>query len=259
MKEYLPWSEETLNTAIEKYRNGRFSILDIQLSGECNGNCTYCDSPDRNKMCTINFDALENLISKEDCLFDWMFVCGLGEPLAGSNKEKFLYLLGLCEKYGIRCSTFTNGSLIDNQIISYVKKGVLFLMIKMDSFSVNIAEELYGSSVVARKNLEAINVLFELAKTVKSDYCHIGASIVPTQKNVNEIPAIIEKCLAQGVFPLIAELEYSGKSIEDTYDDLHLTRDEHLILKDKIEQVLGEKYKVPVCPAVIRSEERRVV
>lgn len=250
MKEYLPWSEATLQTAIEKYRKGRFSILDIQLGGECNGDCTYCDSPDRNKKCTINFDVLEDLVSKEHRLFDWMFVCGLGEPLFGPNREKFLFLLRLCERYGIKCSIFTNGSLIDDQIISYIKKGVLFLMIKMDSFSINELETLYGATI-AKKNIVAINSLFKLTELYESDFCHIGASIVPTKVNVNEIPSIVEKCLSKSFFPLIAELECSGRSKGDKFKKLHLSRDEHIALKERIEQMMGEKYHVPVCPAVI--------
>ena len=47
MLEYLPWAQSTLNTALEKYSRRFFSILDIELGGECNYHCVYCDSPDR--------------------------------------------------------------------------------------------------------------------------------------------------------------------------------------------------------------------
>ena len=250
MKEYLPWSKATLQTAIEKYKKGSFSILDIQLGGECNGDCIYCDSPDRNKKCTINFDALEGLVSREHHSFDWMFVCGLGEPLFGPNREKLLFLLRLCEKYGIKCSIFSNGSLIDDQIIPYIENEVLFLMIKMDSFSVKKLEALYGSAV-AKRNLVTINELFELTELFESDYCHIGASIVPTKQNINEIPSIVEKCISKSFYPLIAELECSGRSTGERFEEMHLSKNEHKILKEKIEQMMGEEYHVPVCPAVI--------
>ena len=45
MWEYLPWAQSTLEKALKKYTRGIFSILDVELGGECNYHCVYCDSP----------------------------------------------------------------------------------------------------------------------------------------------------------------------------------------------------------------------
>ena len=52
MIEYLPWSKKLLDESISSYKNGIFSILDLELGGGCNLNCIYCDSPDRCKKFT---------------------------------------------------------------------------------------------------------------------------------------------------------------------------------------------------------------
>lgn len=43
---------------MEKYSRRIFSILDVELGGECNYHCVYCDSPDRNKKCKIPIDGI---------------------------------------------------------------------------------------------------------------------------------------------------------------------------------------------------------
>ncbi len=53
MLEYLPWSKKVLAENLQIYSEGRFLCLDIELGGECNYHCVYCDSPDRGKCCTL--------------------------------------------------------------------------------------------------------------------------------------------------------------------------------------------------------------
>lgn len=250
MKEYLPWSELTLNNELEKYKNGRLSILDIQLGGGCNYNCTYCDSPDRKRECITDLSYIRKLISLDADLIDWIFVCGLGEPLFETNKDKLLYLLDICREYGIKCSVFTNGSLVDSQICSYIENGILFPLIKVDSLSAEKVRQLYRTNNPSG-NLHAISTLFDIAKKTETDYCLVGASIVPTRANIDEIPAIVERCISNNVFPLIAELECAGLSTGDHYESLYLSREELQELKNTIQIQIGEEYKIPICPSVI--------
>lgn len=250
MKEFLPWSKKTYNDAIFKYRQGRLSILDIQISGACNFNCIYCDSPNRKCPCLIDFVHLENMINQEAELFDWVFVCGLGEPLWESNRTILLKILSICEKNGMKCSIFTNGSQIDDIILSYIKKGILYPLIKIDTFSNEKANNLYGTKN-AEKSLAAIEALFNITKNMDSEYYSVAASIVPTSLNLMEIPEIVEKCLKNNVFPLIGQLEYAGKSTGENYESLLLTKEELVELKRTINIQINDIYKVPICPSVI--------
>lgn len=250
MKEFLPWSKKTYYDVVSKYRQGRLAILDVQISGSCNYDCVYCDSPNREHTCIINFSHLEHLINKEPGAFEWIFVCGLGEPLWGKNKEALLKLLSICEKTSMKCSIFTNGSQIDEAILNYVKKGILYPLIKIDTFSVDKANNIYGTKD-AEKTLAAMESLFQMAKSINSEYYSVAASIVPTSQNLLEIPQIVEKCLKNNVFPLIGQLEYAGKSTGDNYNSLLLTREELLELKEIINSQINDIYKVPICPSVI--------
>lgn len=249
MKEFLPWSNMVCRQSTKNYIDGKFSILDVQLSGACNYNCIYCDSPNRNMESNINIDYLEQLLSKQSGQFQWMFICGLGEPIYKNNKTKLLQLLELCEKNKIRCTIFTNGSNIDETILNYIKKGILFPIIKIDTFSNELAEKLYGTKQ-SIKNLSAIKKLFDISRLNQDDYFHIAASIVPTSLNVEEILEIVSCCIDNNVFPLLGQLEYAGKAI-GSYNDLLLSKDELLSLKSRISNLIGQEYRVPICPSVI--------
>lgn len=249
MKEFYPWSKAVYDETIKKYLNGNFSVLDIQLSGKCNFNCVYCDSPDRNIKAQTDFKHLENLVREEKEKYDWMFVCGLGEPLYNENKIALFQLLALCKDMGIKCSIFTNGSNMDELILNYVREGVLYPIIKIDTFSPELAQELYGSKN-ACKTLQTIEDLFSIATSINDSVCHVAASIVPTTKNLDEVPHIVERCLEHSTFPLIGQLEYAGNAI-GSYEDLLLTEGQLIKLKEKVNSLIGMDYNVPICPAVI--------
>jgi len=250
MKEFYPWSIDVNNSTIEKYKSGRFSILDVQLSGKCNYACVYCDSPDRNETSNINLDHLENLIRQESDTYEWMFICGLGEPLCKGNKNIFLQLLELCKNTGIKCSCFTNGSNIDENVVAFIRENILYPIIKIDTFSSELAKELYGTSQV-QKTLSNVELFLKIAHdNIAMPYCQIAASIVPTIKNFNEIPAIVKHCIENNVFPLIGQLEYAGKAMAK-YNELCLTKEQLLKLKNDVSASIGTEYKTPICPSVI--------
>ena len=249
MKEFRPWSKVTYEEAIDKYKSGRLSILDVQISGKCNYNCVYCDSPDRHLPCEINFDHLEMLIRSEPHLYKWMFVCGLGEPLWAENKQVLLRLLSLCSELNIKCSIFTNGSQIDENILNYVRAGVLYPIIKIDTFSLELSNSIYGTKD-GQKTLNAIESLFEIARASNTEFCSVAASIVPTKKNLDEMLDIVKRCFENNVFPLLGQLEYAGNAIGE-YDSLLLTKEELLKLRLEISKTINEDYRVPICPSVV--------
>ena len=43
MIEYMPWSNKVISECFRDYEKGIFSILDIELGGQCNYHCIYCD------------------------------------------------------------------------------------------------------------------------------------------------------------------------------------------------------------------------
>lgn len=246
MLEYLPWAQSTLDTALKKYSKGLFSILDVELGGECNYHCVYCDSPDRKKKCRLSVDAFENLISTR--MFDWLFICGLGEPTFNQNYEILLKLLSMCEKYNVKCSIFSNLSNITPELIHYIEAEVLYILFKYDSPHISTVKTLYG----VRSAQQQIQTVKSMKKYVRctNNKTNLAASIVPTQLNYNDIMNIVEECIDANIFPLLGELELSGKG-ETNYENLCLNSEELQKIKQKTEELLGYEYRIPICPSVI--------
>ena len=243
MIEYLPWSQKVLEESISFYKNGIFSILDLELGGGCNLNCIYCDSPDRSKKFT-SMNEVEKFI--QSAYLKWIFICGLGEPTFTENKTDLLNILELCKKQGIKCSMFTNLLNFDDMLFNYIQDEVLYVMFKLDTFKRNRVTELYGSKNVDFERLQSnIQRVVELTKT-RNGYTNVCASIVPTTLNFDELPQIIEFCDKYNIFPLIGDLEDSGRG-QDVYSKLKLS-DTQL---RKVKKLLPKEYTIPVCPSVL--------
>ena len=248
MFEYLPWSKQERTICLEMYKNKQLSILDIELGGECNYNCVYCDSPDREKDCAVSIEVIEQIIKLGN--FRWVYVCGLGEPTFNKNYKILINILELCEKYNLRCSIFSNISQLTDDLNEYIKKGILFILFKYDTQYNSLAKTLYG----IRKPSNAIKGINELKSLVcfENGATNIAASIVPTQLNHSEILNIVDDCINAHIFPLIGELELSGKG-QTNYENLFLSSEELMTLKSEVEKIWGAEYIIPICPAVING------
>ncbi len=248
MIEYRPWSQVELYKSYKKYQEGEFSILDIELSGSCNFNCMYCDSPDHTKKCTINIQNIEKLLSSS--LFEWVFICGLGEPVVRGNYDFLIDILKLCKKYNVKCSIFSNGSVCNEELIEFITEGILYVLLKYDSSDYKLNANVYGTSCSEAKQQYHNIKTFMKYVHCENEMTNIGVSIVPTRLNVDKIPKIVEECCENYVYPLIAELENSGRG-QDHFSALSLSSSELRELKKKVEGIIGEKYRIPICPAVI--------
>lgn len=248
MIEYRPWSRLELSRSFEKYQRGILSVLDIEVSGCCNFNCVYCDSPDHSKKCMIDVSNIEKILASSP--FDWVFICGLGEPTAGGNYRFFMDILHLCEKYNVMCSVFSNGYVCNEEIINYIDKGILHFLFKYDCTDFKLNANIYGTSnAKAKRQNTNIKTLLKHVHC-ENNMTNMGASIVPTKLNVGQIPQIVEECCRNNVYPLIGDLENSGRG-QDHFSALSLSDDELRELKKDVESIIGEKYYMPVCPAVI--------
>ena len=246
MREYLPWSKVTLRDCIRDYKEGRFTILDLELSGACNYTCKYCDSPDRNKCFSVDTDILSSVL--QDKQIKWIFICGLGEPTFGINYEKLIEILEISKQKGIKCSIFTNLSFLTKDLLEYIDQEVLYILFKLDSFKEDYIKKFYGTN-------NAINQLDNISELVKhviirNGCTNIAASIVPNRYNKDEIPEIVSWCSEHDVFPLIAELEEAGKG-ELIFDELRLSKEELAKIKLDILLKNAEEPRVPICPAMI--------
>lgn len=246
MIEYLPWSQKVYRDSLERYEKGLFSSLDIELGGECNFHCIYCDSPEYEKKCEIPMERIDEYLSSG--MIRWVYICGLGEPTFHNNHVKLVSLLKSCSRYGVKCSIFSNLSNLTPELIQYIQEGVLHIQFKYDTKDEVIVKTLYGSQFPGQQiaNIDRIKQL------VCSDgsTTNLAASIVPTKLNIHSILGIVEECLDANIFPLLGELECSGMG-QINYEKLSLHPEEALQLKEAVERLCGESYEIPVCPSVI--------
>lgn len=246
MYEYLPWSKRELSRSLKDYRRGILSILDIELGGDCNFHCRYCDSPDRKKEFHVDFSKIDQVMNEGR--IRWIYICGLGEPAFGRNQEILERLLVMAEKYHVRCSIFTNLSNLSDRLMEYVDKGILYLLFKMDSMDEEILSDLYGVEH-ASGQIEKVKEIAE--HVILQDGCtNLAASIVPTKQNYAEVPRLVEWCREKNIYPLVAELEYAGAGT-NSFEQLSLDREELSDIKWRIVEQCGENLLVPVCPAMI--------
>ena len=243
MIEYLPWSKKVLDESISSYKKGEFPILDLELGGGCNLNCIYCDSPDRAKKFT-SMKEVKEFIQSEN--LTWIFICGLGEPTFAENRAYLFDILELCKAHGVKCSMFTNLLDFDDRVFDYIRDEILYVMFKLDSFEEEKIKKLYGNPKINVRQLQVnIRKLSQLAK-VKGGYTNVCASIVPTTINSDELPGIISFCDRNNIFPLLGDLEDSGRG-QDVYNELKLSDTQ---LKE-IKKLLDADYAIPICPSVL--------
>lgn len=244
--EYLPWSRSIYQESLDRYKNGLFSSLDIELGGECNFHCIYCDSPEYEKKCQIPMDIINEYLSSG--MIRWVYICGLGEPTFHNNYSRLVSLLKSCARYGVRCSIFSNLSNLTPELIQYIQDGILHVQFKFDTREESLVKKLYGSQSPAEQ-LCNINTIKKLVKS-DGETTNLAASIVPTKLNLHSILGVVEECLDANIYPLLGELECSGMG-QVNYEKLCLHPEEALALKETVEHLCGETYVIPVCPSVI--------
>lgn len=247
MVEYKPWSKEILKPIISK-SNQELPILDIQLGGACNLNCIYCDTPKYNLPCGVDLPSIEKLMN--DGNVEWIYVCGLGEPTASGNLKHLKQILKWCKEKSIGLSMFSNIVNIDNELLNYVDNGTLNILFKLDTFDKYKMSQLYGNDKgddIAR-NLKALEEVIY----VNNNVSNLGASIVPTSVNYNELQSIVDYCIQKGIFPLIGQLEDAGKGSK-VFCELELSNNKLMALKNYMKQQYDVIYKMPICPATISS------
>lgn len=248
MIEYYPWSKKVLNNILTDVHHNKFSILDLELGGECNCNCIYCDSPDRVEKIIYSFEMIRDFMISAS--FKWLFICGLGEPTFNKNYDILIELLKLCEQEKIKCSIFTNGTNVTKELKYFVRKKVLYILFKYDSLFDNVSTEIVGNNLISSYN----DIFMDMTKLVEVENgcSNIAASIVPTVFNEKILVELVKKCSIHNIFPLIGSLENAGRA-KNVYNNLSIAEEKLKRLKERIESELNITYRLPICPSTVGS------
>jgi len=129
-----------------------------------------------------------------------------------------------------------------------LENGTLHVLFKLDSFQPEVMQFLYGfeSSQTMLRNYQRLK---EAVRT-SNGTTNLGASIVPTSKNKSELRRIIDWCIENKVYPLLGQLENAGKCAH-IFEELKLSEEELLALREYMNTKYGIHYEIPVCPATI--------
>lgn len=254
MMQYKPWEKEEVKSLIQE-SNQKLPILDIQLGGACNLRCAYCDTPKYGFPCLVDLPSIEKLM--DDGEIKWVYVCGLGEPTEHTNLSHLKQILQWCKEKNIKLSMFSNMLDVDQELLDYIDHGTLHVLFKLDSFDKDKMTYLYGLDKVrnlfsedpADIMLRNYQALREVTHN-QDGITNLGASIVPTSVNYQELPLIIEYCMENGVFPLIGQLENAG-TCSRVYEELMVREEDLLKYRDYISNTYGVHYEMPICPATI--------
>ena len=245
MMQYKPWEKEETKRLISQSSES-LPILDIQLGGACNLKCIYCDTPKYGLPCRVNLEQIEKLINNGQ--IKWVYVCGLGEPTVPANLRHLKQILLWCKQKGIGLSMFSNMLNVDKDLLDYIDNGTLNVLFKLDTFDKEKMAYLYGRDKgdIFLKNYQTLREVTHAQNGVTN----LGASIVPTSVNYNELPSIINWCMENGIFPLIGQLEDAG-SCSKVYKDLEVKEEDLNKFREYISKTYGVNYEMPTCPATI--------
>lgn len=245
MMQYKPWEKNEVSSLLNE-SNKKLPILDIQLGGACNLSCIYCDTPKYGLPCSVNLAAVEKLMNDGD--IRWVYVCGLGEPTAPANLRHLKQILMWCREKNIGLSMFSNMLNVDRELLDYIDDGTLHVLFKLDTFDKNKMAYLYGQDKgdIILRNYQALREVTHAQNGVTN----LGASIVPTSINYSELPSIIDYCIANGIFPLIGQLEDAG-SCSKIFKDLEVKEEDLIKFRNYLSTTYGVDYEVPTCPATI--------
>lgn len=245
MNQYKPWEQEEVKSLVNQ-SNKKLPTLDIQLGGACNLSCIYCDTPKYGLPCSVDLSSIEKLMNDGD--IRWVYVCGLGEPTAPANLKHLKQILKWCKEKNICLSMFSNMLNVDKDLLDYIDDGTLHVLFKLDTFDKDKMAYLYGQDKgdIILRNYQALKEVTHAENGVTN----LGASIVPTSVNYNELPIIIDYCMQNGIFPLIGQLEDAG-NCSKKFKDLKVKEEDLVKFRNYLSRTYGVDYDMPICPATI--------
>lgn len=256
MVEFYPWSKKVLTENINMQQAGRMPVLDLELTAQCTGACCiYCDSKPKVGCAHANemdWAQLKKLLTQaKDLGLQWIYTCGLGEPM---EDGKFWYMLDFLRDNGINLSMFTNGVFIkDVNIAKRLKESNVHIILKFDTFDEKKFDRILNIKGTAKKVYAANEYLLSAGYgSHDGQYTNLAYSIVPTIFSLEGIPAVIDFAEQHGVFASIGELENAGNVYSKGIKEIIDVGDDDLIkLKNYADRYAGGIYKRPICSAIL--------
>ncbi|MBU0530068.1 MAG: radical SAM protein, partial [Nanoarchaeota archaeon] len=188
---------------LELCSNGKLNCVEylmLNLPFRCNYKCKKCCNRQRETVeegTPLSIDEITRLIHEAKDLGIRVFViAGEGEPLLDKN---IMQIVREVDKAGLIPYIFTNGSLLDNRTIRYMKEHNASLVINLDSLDRKTYENLSGveeSFEIITKNLDTVRGVFSdtFSEITGHSLRRIAINTVVSQHNINELQNIEDFC-----------------------------------------------------------------
>lgn len=194
------------------------ALLQISLSTSrrCNLACGYCFSnggiPRENELSTQERKDILEGASKMGAK-TW-YLAGDGEPFLDPD---LFDLIDYAKKNGLYSVIFTNGTVLDEEIIQRVKERDVSLIIKWNSTRQEIFDEVTNDHVPLIDH-DGVNIPAALDKCIRAGMnelspTRVGVETVVLRQNQDEIDSMIEFCQKHNVYPHTERMFRSGRAI----------------------------------------------
>lgn len=206
-----------------------YMAMQIDITGDCNLNCMFCTSAvHKNKSKSLCLEDIKIILDKCKKINVEHIIISGGEPTLHPNLHD---IIKMCKNYGFYVSLTSNGTLITDKNIVYLKDNVDNIQISVDSTHPNVHDNIRGVRGVFDRVLQCLEIIRK-----NSIYFSIRATFLP--KTLSEMEEMVVFAIAQGA----ASISLNPVISSETTDKVNiLSQDEMKYFFDTLE-FLHNKY-----------------
>lgn len=229
----------------------RFSMLGLFTTNRCNLNCIYCSTGAGKKL-----GKELTLSEKKRCIREAkkkgmtrVNLHGSGEPMLDKD---FKDIIEYIHSLKMRPFVVTNGTLIDRDYASWLKKRRVYVLFKLNSFSEDTTDFLCGKKnsykwlkYKGHKSPAGLKHLIDAGylgfRRKIGDIYPLQVQTTITRYNFKEIPEIARFCRANKIYLFLDSLIKDGRASQN-YDKLKTDKNQDKWLYKELAKIYGLRF-----------------
>jgi len=226
--------------SVSIYNEGKIPHVDFATSKICNLLCTYCavggGKADPGELTT---EELKDVLKQcYDLGAVTTSVTGMGEPLLD---EKYLPITEYIHEWGMAQALFTNGTLITRDVAETLYKNGVSPVVKLNCLEPEVHDELVGLSGGYEQAWEGLqNILAVYKQPDDENTTRIGIQTLVTKSTVKYIPALLEYCRENRLYPVVDLIIASGRMLTlRNYEEYQISSEENAWLCSEFTRIMG--------------------
>ena len=227
--------------------SGKLLSIDLEITEACNGACKYCyryltEGPQLAAADEISLEAITHIIKvahKENGLRLIFFVGG--EPLMPCTRDKYLGLLNICNKLGIRHITFTNGLNLSRETAQELRDHWASVCVKLNGMTAEVHDKLVGISDAFERSTAGINYLLECGYGNGNRDLMLAIETVVTADNYDQLDDLWLWARERGIMPSFEKMVPAGRA-KKHFQNLYVSNDMLLSKFLKLKELDGSRF-----------------